>query len=226
MTATRTEREATEERDPATELQEWLALDDAIEQLRIITGDLDDRRVELDELEAAATANGIPVVRLDGRASSEWTASLSAQLGPLTLRLEVSSTPSEPRPETRPPTAPDPAPTVGGPRTDTDLASAFDRFRELARDHGGIVVIVDDLHRVPAATRDQLFDALEGLSGSVLVAGSDRSSVADLTRAFDRSQLDASGVDRATTPTTGVTVDPDLHTPSAPTLAPAGGLGH
>lgn len=188
MTGVSTQREAMAENSAAADLEEWFTLDEAIAQLHLITGDQADRRRELDELEGAATDEGIPVVRLDGRNATDWSASLSAQFGPLTLRFEFSSS-STPGTAVAPESAPS-APSTNSDPAANPLETQLDRFRDLAAEHGGLLVVVDDLHRVPSEARDQLFAAVERIDGAVLVGGTDRSSAADLDRAFDRAQLD------------------------------------
>lgn len=235
--------------DPAQDLEAWLAAAAATNQFRVITGGLGDRATELDEYVDAAHARDIPVVRLDGRNPSEWSASLTAQLGPLSVRFDFTSTPgtTEPTPTPAPDTAPVPVPTPGAVGTPLpsavgtplpgatgtalpgitgadELGAALDRFRDLAREQGGILIVVDDLHRAPAAARDQLFDAVQQLDGAVLVAGSDRSSAADLDRAFSRAQPTVDGIDRSAPQctafaTTAPTLATDTPAPPGPSLA-------
>lgn len=152
----------------------------------LLAGAATARRAALDDAVRAAEAHGLPVVRLDGTRSGEWSAQLQLAVGPFSLSLDVQHRPGGDSPAPDPAPAPGPAPapkaeptaepTAGA--TGTDLDRSVQELARVAIARGGAVLAVDDLHRVPAAVRRELYEAVQATGAPILLLGTSTPSQA------------------------------------------------
>ncbi|MFZ4585088.1 MAG: hypothetical protein ACOYNI_07640 [Acidimicrobiia bacterium] len=194
----------------------------------VVSGSAADRRAELDHVVHDAQHAGLPVIRLDGKQSHDWAAQLHLSLGPFSLGLSVQSNPNPATADPRSPSAPSPShsPSHSAPGTPSTLPSAIDELAQVALTHGGAVLAVDDLHRVPAEVRDALMKAVHDSGAPILVVGTSVPSHAP--------RLEHAGAVLNETPTQGVahdtpaTTNPDRtvnRPPSAARHASLDGVG-
>lgn len=170
--------------DVRTDYLDWI--DDPQRQsgFDLLAGAATARRAALDDAVRAAEAHGLPVVRLDGTRSGEWSAQLQLAVGPFSLSLDVQRRPGgdspapgpAPAPKAEPTAEPNAEPTAGA--TGTDLDRSVQELARVAIARGGAVLAVDDLHRVPAAVRRELYEAVQATGAPILLLGTSTPSQA------------------------------------------------